>query len=360
MASSSSSASKNTGRPAETPAPTKPVEVVAPEEAGTSDGTSGGTPYLLATNPVHGATEKSPLDADGIREAAMKYEQCTDPLTCLLSEMSRQTQDLVTAATGQFRDISPVKVSTLSILFILMAVALHMLYVVTGRLNRSKSLMQELAVTTVHYNGWYILNVGILLLLAYIAVMLFEFSRAADTTIRFVVTSGDTTLSCSTSVSIGSLQETGDTGAFSTSRAATCTVSTTNTNGYSLTWNVATGSGGTFTGSLISADEERIQPYDPLIDGTPETWNVPTDEARWGARLSSTSDTVSTAVWGIDGSSEKWLNVGTGSFTIASRSNANSGNADDELIGFRAEIGSNSSKPAGSYQTTVTFTATGN
>lgn len=136
----------------------------------------------------------------------------------------------------------------------------------------------------------------------------------------------------------------------------TCTVATDAEAGYNLAWLVTTGSGGTNTGYLISELENTVAPFHPTVAGTPETWSVAPNDARWGGRLSSTS-TDTDPKWGVDGVSEKWLNVGTGSYTIVTRSTRTSLAGSTQVFNFRAEIGSLKIQRPGTYRATVTFTA---
>lgn len=221
-------------------------------------------------------------------------------------------------------------------------------------------LLQRFYAWVRRHSGWYFFNVIILVILSYAAVVVYEYSRASESSVQFIVTSGDITLGCTASVSIGTIEDTGDTGAYSSERAIECSVATSESAGYSLSWRVRTGSGGTATGHLINTDEDTIAPYAPLIADTPETWSVDSVSNAWGARLSSTSETVSTAVWGTDGIDERWLNVGTGAFVIAVRTSSNELDPDIERIGFRVEIGTNASRPVGTYSSEVLFTATTN
>lgn len=90
--------------------------------------------------------------------------------------------------------------------------------------------------------------------------------------------------------------------------------------------------------------------------GTPQTWTVANTDARWGARLSSTS-TDTDAKWGTDNSSDKWLNVGEGSYPLVSRSSRTAVSGSTEVINFRAEIGSTKIQPPGLYNAAIVLTA---
>lgn len=210
--------------------------------------------------------------------------------------------------------------------------------------------------------GWYALHMTMVLaVMGYASFMLFEHSRA-DTTVGLTVVSTGMSMSCDGAVSLGTLQGNGDTGIYSTARKTTCTIHTANALGYNLHWQVRTGSGGTSTGRLISENEDTIRQYKPLVAGTPEVWNVAAGSGAWGGRLSSTSTTFSSATWGTDGSNatEKWLNVATGGLVIANRTTATGPGGDVQNIGFRLEIGSSVTQPAGIYRAVVVLTATTN
>lgn len=200
----------------------------------------------------------------------------------------------------------------------------------------------------------------IILLIAYFLFLLKEGSYAqtgADVSVSLDVQAGDLLFGCSSPQSLGTIQDTGDTGAYDDARAVTCTVSTTDVNGYSMRWQVRTGSGGTATGSMISEHGlSTIAPYSPAVPGTPELWTVTATGSEWGGRLSSNSSFADTSLWGVDGVNEKWLNVATGTTVIALRPTQTSG-TDTELVGFRAEVGAQKSQAAGLYKVTIIFTA---
>lgn len=136
-----------------------------------------------------------------------------------------------------------------------------------------------------------------------------------------------------------------------------CTVETDAEAGYAMNWTVRTGSGGTSTGYLINELEETIPPFEPAIEGVPETWFIADNDARWAGRLSSTS-TDTDVKWGIDNSTDKWLNVGTGSYSIVSRSGPTDPGGSAQVLQFRAEIGAAAIQMPGTYRATVVVTAT--
>ena len=155
-------------------------------------------------------------------------------------------------------------------------------------------------------------------------------------------------LSCFTTLDLGSIpgigQATGE---------ANCTVITDLDGGYTLSWLVQTGSGGTSTGYMISELERTIPPYSPAVENTPETWFVAADSAEWGGRLKSGS-TDTDVKWGTDSVSEKWLNVGTGSsVALVTRNSRTLPTGSIEQLQFRAEVGSAKIQAAGTYEVTI-------
>jgi hypothetical protein len=161
-------------------------------------------------------------------------------------------------------------------------------------------------------------------------------------------------VTCSATAAMGSVVGTGQRTA-----SGTCIVLTDAYNGYQLGWKVRAGSGGTLTGYLISQNEDYIGPFTPPVANVPATWSVAGADSEWGARVRSNS-TDTAAEWGVDGVSDKWLNVGTGSTrTIISRNSATPLAGSTEIIQFRAEIGGSHFQASGDYLTTVTFTVVG-
>jgi hypothetical protein len=160
-------------------------------------------------------------------------------------------------------------------------------------------------------------------------------------------------LSCSGSVSIGSIAGTGQ-----KTGSGTCIVYTDAYSGYNLGWSVLTGSGGTNTGYLINQYNDTIAPLTPVVTNIPETWSVDVADSEWGGRLRSNSSDVF-AEWGTDAASEKWLNIATSNRTIVTRTTATQQEGSLEIVQFRSEVGSSKLQSTGVYQTTVTFTAVG-
>jgi hypothetical protein len=159
-------------------------------------------------------------------------------------------------------------------------------------------------------------------------------------------------LSCGARIGLGTIDVNGQ-----ATGSGTCVVETDADVGYSLAWQVTTGSGGTNTGAMINQYEETIAAYTPAVADVPDTWSIAATDSEWGARLRSSS-TDTAAEWGTDGSSDKWLNVRTASArTIVTRSSKTTGGGSDEILQFRVEIGSLKEQPTGNYGVTVVMTA---
>jgi hypothetical protein len=205
-------------------------------------------------------------------------------------------------------------------------------------------------------------------------------SSSSNVIVSLVVASGLSN-SCSSPVSLGTINRTGDssfntcgTYGYCATNKTTCNITTNEATGYTLSWLVSTGTGSagsrTGTGHLNGYNTgNRIKALTPSTPGTPEAFSnaVPTanvtNDARWAARLSSTSTTTGGAgiSWGSDGTTDTWLNVGTGSaVNIASRNSETTGNGDTQNIGFRAILNGSVIVPTDVYKATVTFTATSN
>ena len=177
-------------------------------------------------------------------------------------------------------------------------------------------------------------------------------------------TDANTAFDATEPVSLGSLTYSGDTGPptySSQDNSVWCYVKTNNPAGYTLGWHIASGSGGHFTGYLVSQFEDKIAPIGTGSGHSTAAWSVAATDARWGARVSSTSSGSVTGPYdfGTDAFSEKWARVGTGSTVAIRRSIAVSQHGSGDLIkiGFRAQIGTAITQPAGTYKVTVIFTA---
>ncbi|PIR49717.1 hypothetical protein COU79_03350 [Candidatus Peregrinibacteria bacterium CG10_big_fil_rev_8_21_14_0_10_54_7] len=92
------------------------------------------------------------------------------------------------------------------------------------------------------------------------------------------------------------------------------------------------------------------------LAAVPQTWSIPTTSAYWGGRLSSTS-TDTDAKWGTDSSTDTWLAVGDGGYTVVSRTGRTTAGGSTETFQFRAEVGSDKIQAPGTYLGTVTVTA---
>ncbi|GEM_PF-1895851 len=158
-------------------------------------------------------------------------------------------------------------------------------------------------------------------------------------------------LSCSATVTLPSIAP----GSQSTG-SGTCIVTTDADAGYSLSWAVLTGSGGTNTGYLVS-HTKTIAPYTPAVSGTPETWSVAAADSEWGGRLRSNS-TDTLAKWGTDASSPKWLDVpALTNATVVTRSSRTALTGSTEILQYRTEIGASTNQATGTYRATITMTA---
>lgn len=90
--------------------------------------------------------------------------------------------------------------------------------------------------------------------------------------------------------------------------------------------------------------------------GTPQAWSVGSTTTAFGGRLRSIS-TDTDSKWGTDNSSEKWLHIGDGNFTIVSRATRTAVSGSTEIFQFRGEIGNSKVQPPGLYVGTVEITA---
>lgn len=158
-------------------------------------------------------------------------------------------------------------------------------------------------------------------------------------------------LTCGFDLDVGTIDGDGQ-----STGSGTCVVATDAPAGYSLGWEVRAGSGGTATGSMISELEDVIPPYTPDVAGTPEPWSIEPDAAEWGGRLSSRS-TDTDDKWGIDGVDDKWLNVGTGTYTLVQRPTRTDLAGSTEILDFRVQVGSSRIQPTGTYDVGIVFTA---
>ncbi len=172
-------------------------------------------------------------------------------------------------------------------------------------------------------------------------------AATANDTFTPVQVTVDPTISiaCGASVDMGTITGTG-----SASNTGTCTVITNATAGYDLDWRAAS--------ATMSNGTSTIAAYTPAVADTPETWSVAAAASEWGGRLSSTSTYPDTTTWGTDGGTEKYLNVATTDRTIVSPNRETSDSGDDQVIEFKAEVGSTKVQETGTYTVNVTMTAT--
>jgi hypothetical protein len=234
-------------------------------------------------------------------------------------------------------------------------------------------------------------TVCLYLLMAFVAEPTHSLAATSANTVVSLDVVSTASITCSATVSI-----TTSTGATPTGNStygtggtmATCVPITNNSLGYTLKWNVLTGSGGYGTGHLTSNNfsttitgasggaynstspaADLILAYKVATAGTPELWASPNaanpaSTSRWAGRVKSSSTTVAGAgsvTWGTDGSSEKFLNVGTGAaVSLIKRTTETASTGDLEYIQFKANIGSTSAQPTGTYKATVIFTIVDN
>ncbi len=222
------------------------------------------------------------------------------------------------------------------------------------------------------------------MLMAFVAEPARTLAATSANTVVSLEIAGASLLTCSPTVSI-----TTSTGAIPTGNStygtggtmATCIAITNSALGYTLKWQIQTGSGGYGTGHLTSNNfsnsingasggaynsgspaADLVLAYKVATAGTPELWaspNVanPASTSRWAGRVKSSSTTVAGAgsvTWGTDGSSEKFLNIGTGAaVSLIKRTSPTSLAGDIEYIQFKANIGATSAQPTGTYKATV-------
>ena len=100
----------------------------------------------------------------------------------------------------------------------------------------------------------------------------------------------------------------------------------------------------------LSAEEVKA------LYSTTQTWSTPSTSAYWGVRLRSAS-TDTDAKWGTDDSSEKWINVGDGSYTAVERGSRTSTSGSTEVIDVRIQVGGDKIQEAGQYQGVMSIIA---
>lgn len=216
-------------------------------------------------------------------------------------------------------------------------------------------------------------------------------ATTADTVVRFVVT-GSLSLTCSSDSTLGSAPGNGTVAGSGSLATATCTPSTNNALGYTLTWIIQSGSGVSpsinagctssvpcyGTGHLLSNNVTAGRPdviqsmrvrtsgdtyWDTHVRQLNDTTVPAGSGARWGARLRSISTTPGggSISWGSDGATEGFLHINTGSaISVAKRNTPTSGAGDNEHFLFKVVIPSGAFQPTGTYKALVRFTVTDN
>ncbi|MBU2213894.1 hypothetical protein KJ996_04645 [Patescibacteria group bacterium] len=205
-------------------------------------------------------------------------------------------------------------------------------------------------------------------LVAFVAEPTRGFAANDSSIVEVVIASGLAITCTPTTLTLPTITEDGDTSFYHVDRDINCNVRTNDTEGYTLAWQVTTGSGGTATGYMINQFEDVITPFrytQADSQSAPTAWDgtaVPTSVSAWGGRVSATSHVSdSPLTWGADSgdTSEKWMAVSTGATTTVATANNESPQAgDDYYIGFRVQVGTAKIQPTGTYQATVVFTTT--
>ncbi len=364
------------GLPIQSPASAIPAAAPAPEKLDTTHHPSGvssaPTPLLseTSTQEQSATTSGAPDTSSGVAGSHGALPHLSDTLTKALTHLLDQKEKMISWIVGPWKTATPPHedvratddatrapirgtgigsdpIATWNLVMQMMLILLTIGSLVVMFLRKVS-------------RPWHTFNMFILLsICSYGGIVVLEYVGATTTVVSFTVS--NLSLSCGSSLSLGVIPVTGDTGAYASERKVSCLIEAGTPDGYTLQWKSQPQSGGTATGSLRNQNGDTIGAYTPAVSGTPEIWSVSANVSEWGGRVSSTSTTVSTALWGTDGSSEKWLNVSTAGATIVSRSSAtSSGSPDTENIGLRAEIGPQALQPGGTYQAAILFTAVAN
>lgn len=173
-------------------------------------------------------------------------------------------------------------------------------------------------------------------------------------------------------VSLGSL-----TAGTSRSASGSCIAITNGAAGYTLRWQMTTGSGGFGTGHLNSYIKNastpggrggyQIRAMHPTAAGTPQTFDTiahgcpscAATEVRWGGRIRANSTSQGGAGmpdFGTD-TAQKFLNVGTGSVVSLVKTTAPTAIAGDtEYVQFKAIAGASNVNAASTYKARVYMT----
>ena len=145
----------------------------------------------------------------------------------------------------------------------------------------------------------------------------------------------------------------------------TWTVTTNDTAGFSMSIK-ASSSPALATGSYSFAD------YTEANSGTPDyTWSVAASASEFGYTVepATAADTVQAFLddgasacntGSTNGVNTCWYHTTTTDYTIINRSSETGANGEDEVVRFKAEVGSSSFQEAETYQATITVTVTTN
>ena len=163
---------------------------------------------------------------------------------------------------------------------------------------------------------------------------------------RRKITNSILSISCPNIANIGSIVGDGQ-----GTTEINCKVHSLAEDGYTLLWSIRDGS----SGSLVSEHDDAIEPYTADRIGFPESWHVSTGDAEWGGRLKSDS-TDYDPKWGLDGESERWLDIPIYTFPLVHRSAPTKKAGSNEILQFRVEIGSERIQPSGKYVTEIVIT----
>ena len=194
--------------------------------------------------------------------------------------------------------------------------------------------------------------IAILLVMATLRFQVESTRAAADTITANLAVNATISIACTDTVTMGAITGTGQS-ALATN-AATCTIITNNSGGYSLVWQAS-------AATMTDATADTIAAYTPGTPNTPETWSVAGAASEWGGHLGSTSTTVNTTTWGAADTyaGGKWLNINNAAtFEIANRATETTAGGDSEITYFGAEVGASKFQPTGTYTVNVTMTAT--
>jgi hypothetical protein len=123
-------------------------------------------------------------------------------------------------------------------------------------------------------------------------------------------------------------------------------------------WNVKTNHMGGWTLDVKASTSPALQvggnsfaDYTETVSGTPEIWSVDAADSEFGFNAEGTyaeSEFSGSKYLGFDG---------TNRIQIAHRNAPSGGSGDDTTVNFQAEVGSSHNQPVGTYEATITATA---